>query len=122
MGHNVGVDWRLLSRHFPDVKPVGLLDTLRLARALHPEQKQHNLTAWVGRLHLCAVVSVAAVGSVPHRALWDATAAALLLPSLLADKGEPDLSLSTLAGLAGVPLQSRAATARVAPIQAPLWE
>ena len=34
VGHNIGVDWRLLHRRCPDLAPTGLIDTLRLARTL----------------------------------------------------------------------------------------
>lgn len=32
VGHNVGVDWRLLHRRHPAIAPAALIDTLRLAR------------------------------------------------------------------------------------------
>jgi DNA polymerase-3 subunit epsilon len=32
VGHNVGVDWRLLHRKCPEIQPEALIDTLRLAR------------------------------------------------------------------------------------------
>lgn len=34
VGHNVSVDWRLLHRQLPALRPAGLIDTLRLAKAL----------------------------------------------------------------------------------------
>ena len=37
VGHNVSVDWRLLQRRCPAIQPAGLIDTLRLARHVHPE-------------------------------------------------------------------------------------
>lgn len=42
VGHNIGVDWRLLHRHRPTVNPAGLIDTLRPAHA-HPEAKPDTL-------------------------------------------------------------------------------
>src|ERR1019366_1340754 len=59
VGHNVGVDYRLLRRRCPDIKPRALIDTLRLARHLNPALKRnalgellerHGLTADVTRL------------------------------------------------------------------------
>lgn len=32
VGHNVGVDWRLLHRRFPGIRPAGIIDTLKLAK------------------------------------------------------------------------------------------
>ncbi len=39
VGHNIGVDWRLLHRRCPSIRPAGIIDTLRLARHLHPGRK-----------------------------------------------------------------------------------
>lgn len=36
VGHNVGVDWRLLHRRCPSIRPAALIDTLRLARLVYP--------------------------------------------------------------------------------------
>jgi len=41
VGHNIGVDWRLLHGQCPTITPAGLIDTLRLARAL-------SLNPWIG--------------------------------------------------------------------------
>lgn len=105
VGHNVSVDSRLLHRHIPDAEPAGLLDTLRLARALHPEQKKgHALGAWIDRLGLTDAINRAAPHSQPHRALWDAIAAALLLAALL-DQADPGKrTLAALLKIAGLPV------------------
>ncbi|MFG1928798.1 3'-5' exonuclease [Cryptosporangium sp. NPDC048952] len=82
VGHNVGVDWILLSRRIPGLRAAGLIDTLRLSRAAGlpgPVGLEHVVNALgLGQ----AVREVVPVGQ-PHRALWDATAAALLLPALV---------------------------------------
>jgi DNA polymerase-3 subunit epsilon len=39
VGDNLAVDWRLLRCNCPSVRPVGLFDTLRLARLVHPGEK-----------------------------------------------------------------------------------
>lgn len=82
VGHNVGVDWRLLHRRLPDIAPVGLLDTFRLARNLKLGPKL-SLTALLDRLNLTAKVQQFAAGSLPHRALWDTIGVGLLLPALV---------------------------------------
>jgi DNA polymerase-3 subunit epsilon len=51
VGHNVGVDWRLLHRRYPGIEPVALIDTLRLARTLTLGSK-NSLTALTGYLGL----------------------------------------------------------------------
>jgi DNA polymerase-3 subunit epsilon len=81
VGHNVGVDWRLLHRRCPDIKPTGLIDTLRLARTLNLGVK-NGLTAIIRHFDLTGDVTKLATASQPHRALWDSVAVALLLPLL----------------------------------------
>ncbi|MFE7117202.1 3'-5' exonuclease [Streptomyces sp. NPDC057654] len=118
VGHNVRVDWRLLHRHYPEITPAGLLDTLRLARALNPSVKGHSLTAWLERRHLTGATTEAAPGSQPHRALWDATGTAMLLSALLDDRN--DITMTELLKIAGLPAE----TSNPAPAdeQPTLWD
>lgn len=120
VGHNVAVDWRLLHTHIPDAKPAALLDTLRLAKARRPDLKRgHGLAAWIERLDLIEPMTAAAPGSQPHRALWDAVAAAELLVALInTSASQPDLV--TLLDTAGVPLHGDPAASR-AEDQLTLW-
>ena len=83
VGHNVGVDWRLLHRRYPAIAPAALIDTLRLARRLNLDSK-NSLGALTAHLRLTAQVDGLAASSQPHRALWDTVATALLLPALIA--------------------------------------
>jgi DNA polymerase III epsilon subunit-like protein len=112
VGHNIGVDWRLLRRRCPHLQPVGLIDTLRLARAVD-RKASNNLAALVERFALGDEVNRLAAGSVPHRALWDTVAAALLMP-VLADSaigGDPsDDDLFAVAGSSFVIQESAAET------------
>jgi DNA polymerase III epsilon subunit-like protein len=94
VGHNVGVDWRLLNRRWPGIQIDTLLDTLRLARRLQPKAKSNSLSALLDRYQLTDTVTALAPGSQPHRALWDATGTALLLAALIGDlpRGQPTIS------------------------------
>jgi DNA polymerase-3 subunit epsilon/exodeoxyribonuclease X len=83
VGHNIGVDWRLLHRRCPDIAPAGLIDTLRLARACHLNIGGRSLTTLLEHLGLVTAVHDVAHGSQPHRALWDAVGAAVLLTALI---------------------------------------
>lgn len=102
VGHNVGVDWRLLHRRCPTITPAGLIDTLRLARTIDPKA-QHGLTALLERHGLTSQVDRLAPGSTPHRALWDTVGSALLLTTLatrlLGEQPDPE----TLRKAAGIP-------------------
>ncbi|RKS07325.1 DNA polymerase-3 subunit epsilon/exodeoxyribonuclease X [Nocardiopsis sp. Huas11] len=81
VGHNVGVDYKLLRLRHPGVAPAGLIDTLRLARSLNvPGPK--GLGALVNRYQLGDRVNALVPDSRPHRALWDTVAAALVLVAL----------------------------------------
>jgi DNA polymerase-3 subunit epsilon len=104
VGHNIGVDWRLLRRRCPAIRPGALIDTLRLARHLRPGTKGNGLTALLDRYQLTETVTGLAPGSQPHRALWDATGTALLLAALIADLPETgDVTLARLCHLAEYP-------------------
>ena len=102
VGHNVLVDWRLLSRHLPELRPAGLLDTLQLARTMaFPDRK---LSTLVDSLRLREAMHAAAGSSQPHRAYWDSVATAYVLPKLvyrLWPKKPPSFeSLRLMAGVA----------------------
>jgi len=81
VGHNVSVDWRLLRRRCPSVTPAGLLDTFRLARVAGAAGGR-GLSRLIDHFRLTETVNDLAGGSMPHRALWDAVAAAMLLLAL----------------------------------------
>ncbi|WP_179855483.1 3'-5' exonuclease [Paractinoplanes atraurantiacus] len=82
VGHNVGVDWRLIHRRIPQIHIAGLIDTYRMARAL-PGAGGKGLADLLDRYRLTDAVSAAAPRSRPHRALWDAVGAAFLLDVLV---------------------------------------
>jgi DNA polymerase-3 subunit epsilon len=106
VGHNVNVDWRLLHLRCPSIEPAGLIDTLRLARRVHPTDKQNSLTALLDRHKLTPKVTALAPSSQPHRALWDTLGTALLLYTLIADLAQNgNLPLDQLQHFAGVPLE-----------------
>jgi DNA polymerase III epsilon subunit-like protein len=84
VGHNVGVDWRLLHCRCPSIHPAGLIDTLRLARLAYPGEKGNNLAKLLDRHQLTHAVTQLAKNSQPHRALWDTIGAIMLLHPLAA--------------------------------------
>jgi len=103
VGHNVNVDWRLLSRCLPALRPAGLIDTLSLARTHGLTNR--TLSALVEQLQLTDLVTKSAIGSQPHRALWDTIAAAHVLARLV-DRIWPDKppTWETLRVTAGIAL------------------
>ncbi|GII60605.1 hypothetical protein Skr01_06900 [Sphaerisporangium krabiense] len=105
LGHNVQVDWRLLSRHCTTLRPAGLIDTLKLARAVHPGRSGHSLTALLHTYDLHDQVSSLVPGGQAHRALWDAAGAALLLPDLIHQlTSKRPFTVTDLLAAAAVPL------------------
>lgn len=122
IGHNVRVDWRLLHRCCPTIRPSGLIDTLRLARHLYPDDKRKSLTALLERHALTEQVTRSVPGSRPHRALWDTLGAALLLCTLTDQMATGrTLSLLELQRVAGMSVTTTAGE-RGAPTQPPpLW-
>jgi DNA polymerase III subunit epsilon len=110
IGHNVGMDWRLLHRRYPQITPAGLIDTLRLARYLKRGTK-HSLGALVDAMALAPRVKELAPGSQPHRALWDTAATALLLAALI-NSGWPDgITLGELLDIAALDIPGLAGAA-----------
>jgi DNA polymerase III subunit epsilon len=105
VGHNIGVDWRLLHRRHPAITPAALIDTLRLARHLKLGAK-NSLSALTAQFGLTAEVERLAHGSQPHRALWDTIAAALLLPALTAKAWPVGATLTDLLAIAAIDLQT----------------
>ena len=101
VGHNIGVDWRLLHRRLPTSAPGALIDTLRLARRLELGAK-NSLTALTAQLGLVPATEALAVGSQPHRALWDAAATALLLPALITCGWPQGATLDDLLAIAAI--------------------
>ena len=104
VGHNIGVDWRLLHRRHPAIMPVALIDTLCLARHLKLGAK-NSLSALTAQFGLSAEVERLADGSQPHRALWDTVGAALLLPALIARAWPAGATLTELLGIAAIDLK-----------------
>jgi DNA polymerase III epsilon subunit-like protein len=102
VGHNVSVDWRLLHRRCPSVRPRALIDTLRLARHAYPGEKGNNLAKLLDRHQLTATVTGLATGSQPHRALWDTTGTALLLGALVTAQYPGGLTIDELLTAAGL--------------------
>jgi DNA polymerase III epsilon subunit-like protein len=110
VGHNIGVDARLLRRRRPDVRPAGLVDTLRLARQVDGTAPK-SLGALVERHALADEPARLVPGGRPHRALFDAVAAALLLTALVRQRWERPPSLRVLLAAASPPDGSAAAGA-----------
>ena len=103
VGHNIGVDYRLLRRRCPDIEPQALIDTLRLIRHLNPGVKGNALGALLDRYNLTTEVSTLAPGSQPHRALWDTAGTALLFPALIRELPSGDaITISELLQVAGL--------------------
>ncbi|GIH69138.1 3'-5' exonuclease [Sphaerimonospora thailandensis] len=105
VGHNVRVDWRLLHRRSPRLRPAALLDTLRLARYVHGNRTGKSLTALLTEHRLTEQVNALVPDGQPHRALWDTVAVTLLLPALIAVlPSRGDTTMAELVRLAGVPM------------------
>jgi DNA polymerase III epsilon subunit-like protein len=101
VGHNIGVDWRLLHRRYPAITPTALIDTLRLVRHLKLGTK-NSLAALTTQLELTTRIERLAAGSRPHRALWDTIAVALLLPALVERAWPTGVSLADVLDVAGI--------------------
>ncbi|WP_399094050.1 exonuclease domain-containing protein [Streptomyces sp. BBFR2] len=79
--HHAHVDYRVLRAHLPQWQPAGVLDTLRLAKAVHPGLPKYSLDALLAHVRP-DLTQAPAVGR--HRATYDAYATAQLLLALAA--------------------------------------
>lgn len=109
IGHNVGVDWRLLRRRCPTITPAALLDTHKLARALNVPGPR-GLANLLDAMHLIEAVNAAAPGSQPHRALWDTVGTALLLGPLIRSGWPSAPTFATLFNACGHPVEDASPT------------
>ena len=82
IGHNVRVDYLLLTRDLVGWRPKSAIDTLRLSRLLLPDQEKHSLERLGGVLGLDVLVKKE-TGSSAHSALFDASVAGRLFVHLL---------------------------------------
>ncbi|SDH08788.1 DNA polymerase-3 subunit epsilon/exodeoxyribonuclease X [Sinosporangium album] len=99
VGHNVGVDWRLLHLRHPSVDPAGLIDTLRIARSGHG--RRVSLTSLVDEYSLRDDIDRLVPDGRPHRALWDAAATGLLLAKLVTGRWNVEPTLGELLAAGG---------------------
>mgnify|MGYP001324428547 CR=1 FL=1 len=76
VGHNVRVDWKLVHRHYPELRPTGLVDTLKLARNTGVAAPR-GLGALLDRFDLRGLVEELVPDGRSHRALWDTVGAAV---------------------------------------------
>jgi DNA polymerase-3 subunit epsilon len=104
VGYNIGANWRLLRRSAPGLRVAGLIDVLRLARAIDPAHR-HDLPAVIDQLALTELVDQYTDGARPGRALWNSVASVVLMTSLARKVFGPDASVAQLLAVAGVPAQ-----------------
>ena len=78
---------------------------MRLARHLNLGTR-NSLKTLTTRLGLTPQIDRLADGGQPHRALWDATAAALLLPALIATAWPTGTTLTDLLAIAATDLHA----------------
>jgi exodeoxyribonuclease X len=91
IAHNAGVDWSILHRAVPGLEPPGVIDTLRLSRALSPGFLSYRLVDLLTVLEIkyerCGYA---------HRAAHDAYAAAHLFLHLMGSHALGSMSLREL--------------------------
>jgi DNA polymerase III epsilon subunit-like protein len=88
VAHNAHVDIDVLTRELPGWQPAAVIDTLRLARAVLPDQASYRLGVLVDMLNLATGLPPALS---PHRATYDAMVCARLLINLAGRLDVPTL-------------------------------
>lgn len=87
LAHNASIEYTMLSRYFSDWIPLGVIDTLVLARHDRPDLRSHRLEAMIEEFNLQSTLKP--IGPGPHRALFDALATAHIFRSLLLKRTIP---------------------------------
>ena len=100
VAHNARVDWTLLAKLCPGLRPLCIIDTLKLARVWYPDLPSKSLLSMIE--HLDVSDSLRNVRSKQHRAGYDAMAAGSVLMAMLKDKTTSTFTLRELSALAGV--------------------
>ncbi len=95
VAHNAHVDTSVLSRKLSGWVPAEVFDTLKLAKRFMPDQVSYRLGSLVEALALAEGMPE---GLSPHRATYDALAAARLFVHLANHTDDHPLSLETLRG------------------------
>ena len=98
VAHAAGVDWRVLAAACPALRPLAVLDSLRLARALLPGG-HHGLDALADRLGCPVATAAAGAGASRHRARSDAAVTARMFRRLV-ESTRPKATVGELLDLA----------------------
>ncbi|MFD7160037.1 exonuclease domain-containing protein [Kribbella sp. NPDC059898] len=93
VAHNAGVDLAVLGRELPGFQPTRVVDTLKLARRLHPNRHSYRLEALADAFGLAKAIPP---GLVPHRATYDALVCARLLSHLATPTDRQPLTFTEL--------------------------
>jgi len=78
VAHNANIDYKVIKRHIPDWDPVGVIDTLKLAKHILPYEKSYSLENLVKSLEILPSENI-----IFHRADDDTLATSLLFQHLL---------------------------------------
>lgn len=93
VAHNAAVEKKFLRRMAPMHRFGPWVDTLKLARQAWPSAPSHKLEDLIAGLELTGRVRECCPAGVPHDALYDAAACAVLLEHLLAQPGWENLEV-----------------------------
>ncbi|MCP3104498.1 3'-5' exonuclease [Myxococcus sp. K15C18031901] len=105
IAHYAHVDHEVLKRQLPAWEPRAVIDTAKLARRLLPRQDSYRLTAIIDTLGL--EEQLRAIESTPHRATYDAFAAALIFLRLCKTNSGRELTLSEILDTTREPSQKQ---------------
>jgi exodeoxyribonuclease X len=100
VAHNAHIDLDVLTRELPGWQPVGVVDTLKLARVRLPGRPSYKLGALVDAFDLGRDLPA---GLRPHRAAYDALVTARLFVHLATDSDRGPLALGDLTGIRTAP-------------------
>lgn len=98
--HNVATERKFLTRMAPMHPPTGWIDSLALTRKAFPGEKSYKLEALTVRMGFEPRIRSLCPALLPHDALYDAVACALLIEKILSLESWRDLTLEDIASFA----------------------
>lgn len=96
VAHHAPTERGLLAQEFPLQQFGPWVDTLSLARAAFPKQKEYKLETLIPALGMGNILSERCPGLAPHDAFYDAVACATFLENILSAPGWREISIERL--------------------------
>lgn len=107
VGHNVGVDYRLLKLKMPNYVPTLILDTRKLSKHFFKTEQKHRLDDLIERFEIRNQLTNLPIKRNRHSAFYDAYATGTIFLQILTEKFPKQVSLRQIANLCSINFESK---------------